>query len=325
MGSGKWDDDRYSTAKQTRAKTGVDDFAYSKTASTTHSNLDASRINNKPFKVLESCDSPEHPESNAILVCFDVTGSNEPRARRAQQALPKLMTLLGKYIGDPQIAVAANDDIRVTTPKNAIQVSDFESDNRIDEHIRNVFLVGNGGGNGGESYDLLLYLAARKTKIDCWEKRQKKGYMFMYADERFFEEVRKGDVLTVFGDKIEKDIPIKDMVKEAQQRYEIFLISPAQGEVDQSKAQYIELFGDDHVIILENPDQICEVIGATIGICEAKVDAAQAEADLITVGLTPAAATGVTKALATVAKANAVGKAAGKLPNSTKKTGAARL
>src|SRR6267378_791972 len=106
MGGGRFDSDTYLRASRVRALNSVDDFAYSSEGKQTgriHPNLDPARIDGKPFKKLESCDSTEHPESNAILVTFDVTGSNINRAREAQKKLPNLMQLLTKYIPDPQI------------------------------------------------------------------------------------------------------------------------------------------------------------------------------------------------------------------------------
>jgi hypothetical protein len=188
MGGGRFDSDTYTSSKTDRATKGIDDFAYSRSAKKVHDNLNPERINKKPFGMLESRDSAEHPDSNAVFVSFDVTGSNIHNAIEAQKKLPNLMALLVKYLPDPQIAIAANDDINFVG-ENSIQISDFESDNRIDEHIRNVWLTGMGGGNDGESYDLIMYAAARKVVMDCLEKRGRKGYFFAYADEPIFEQV----------------------------------------------------------------------------------------------------------------------------------------
>src|SRR4051812_20903967 len=98
MGGGRWDDDAYTSSSSTRKAAGVDDFAYTKHAKSIHPTLDPLRIASKPDGKLESRDSLEHPDSNAIVVAFDVTGSNRSRAVEAQKALPALMNLLPKYI-----------------------------------------------------------------------------------------------------------------------------------------------------------------------------------------------------------------------------------
>lgn len=264
MGSGTWDKATYHSTKSTRAASGVDDFAYTKHASSAHPNLDPKRINKKPFGKLESRDNPEHPESVAVLVNFDVTGSNRDRAVDAQLALPKLMDMLHETLPDAQVAFAANDDYKAVGTNGAVQISDFESDIRIDEHLRNIWLVGNGGGNNGESYDLILYAAARKTVIDCWEKRHKKGYLFIYADEPFMEAVDRHEVKQVFGDNLERNISIEDIIHEAREQYTVFVIWPSSSPYTQSKVQYQRLFSNDYVLELQHPNLICELIGGTV-------------------------------------------------------------
>lgn len=320
MGGGRWDNDKYVHDTTTRRSRGIDDFHYSKTADAIHANLDPHRINKKPFGKLESRDSTEHPESNAIFVGFDVTGSNIARAREAQLKLPNLMDLLTRYIKDPQIAFAANDDFKVQ-PDKCTQISDFESDNRIDEHLRNIILVGDGGGNSGESYDLLLYAAARKTVLDCMEKRGKKGYLFLYADEPLMTHVSKVEVKHTFDDDLERDIPIEEIIEEARRLYNVYLISTVRPEYDAQK-QYLELFGEESVLTLQHPSMICELIGSVIGLNEdAKPD--KVVKDLEEVGLSSKDARSVTTTALATAKHGAMAKT-GTLPPASK-TGASRL
>lgn len=286
MGGGSWDTSTYVSSRVVRSSTGVSDFAYSKEAAITkkiHETLDPRRINSKPFKKLESRDSVEHPESTPIIVCFDVTGSNFSRAIEAQKKLPNLMELLNKYINDPQIMVAANDDFEVVGG-SAFQISEFESDNRVDDWIRNIWLVSNGGGNDGESYDLMLYAAARKMITDSWEVRQKKGYLFMYADEPIFAKTKKAAVQQVFGDDVESDIPIATIISEVKERWNVFLIWPEGGYIH-AREQYTQLFGADSVITLQHPNLICELVASVVALNEEKLTAETARTELSTAGL----------------------------------------
>jgi hypothetical protein len=309
MGGGSFDKSAYYSSASTRKAAGVDDFDYSKKSHVVHDSLKPKRIKDKVFSVLESRDNAEHPESTAIIVCFDVTGSNVTRAAEAQKTLPGLMTLLEKYISDPQIAVAANDDYFVE-PDRCFQMSEFESDNRIDDHIRNIKLVSNGGGNAGESYDLVLYAAAHKTATDCFEKRGKKGYLFLYADEPILPVLDVKQVAHVFGDKIDIDIPIETLVEQVTEKWEVFLFWPV-GGYQHARDQYVKLFGDDHVITLQHPNKISEMIGITIGIFEGKTTTAAAVDDLVSVGVSASTATTLTKSLAGLESSRAVGKSNG--------------
>jgi hypothetical protein len=106
MGSGYRSADVYETAERLRG--GKSAFAYSDSgARTVHADLD-------PFDVgrRESRDSDEHPQSLAIAVLFDVTGSMGGVPRALQKKLPKLLGLLkdSRYVRDPQIMFGAIGD-----------------------------------------------------------------------------------------------------------------------------------------------------------------------------------------------------------------------
>ena len=289
MGGGSWDTGSYKAASTARAATGKADFDYTRTASKVHAMLDPKRINDKPFDKLEARDSTEHPASTPVMVCFDVTGSDYDNAVVAQKKLPNLMELLNKYVTDPQVAVAATDDW-LTSERNAVQISDFESDNRVDEHLRNVWLIGAGGGNDGESYDLLLYAAARKVVLDSVEKRGKPGYLFLYADEPIFAQVSAAQVKAVFGDTLQQDLPIEEVIEEARRNFHVFMVWPTDGYVH-AREQYVQLFGEENVLTLQHPNLLCELIASTVGLYEGKVTAASVVTDLVAVGVQEAHAT----------------------------------
>lgn len=287
MGGGYWDTTSYHSEASTRKLSGVSDFQYSQqNPNSIHPGLNPARIATKPFHKLESRDNADHPESNPVFVMFDVTGSNYNRAVEAQKRLPNLMELLTShhYLKDPQILVAANDDFHFVG-NLAFQVSDFESDNRIDQMIRNINLVGKGGGNKGESYDLGMYCAAYKTILDSMEKRGKKGYFFMYADEPIFPVCSKRHIKAIFGDDVPENIPIETLIEDLKKLYEVFVIWPVGGYAE-AYEQYVHLFGQKNVLTLQDPNLICELIGSVIGVHEGVVgSASQIEADLSSVGV----------------------------------------
>jgi hypothetical protein len=288
MGGGHFDNVSYRSSSTYRRSKGIDDFHYSKTAHEdkslpVHPNLDPKRIKDKPFSKLESRDSAEHPNSNAVFVSFDVTGSNIENARRAQQKLPNLMKLLETYLPDPQVAFAANDDY-LFEGKRSVQISDFESDNRIDEHLRNIILVGDGGGNFQESYDLILLAAANMTVLDCFEKRGRKGYFFMYADEPIPTHVDANQVHDIFGISAQGKLPIDAVIKKLKEQYHVFVMWPANSSYTDARAQYVHLFGNDCVFTLQHPDLICEMIGSLIGKNEKNLSKHDLVTDLVASG-----------------------------------------
>ena len=278
MGGGTWSSSTYGSLRASRLASATPDFAHNEKAKFTHEvheSLKPQRIIHKAAKVLESCDSSEHPLSLPVIITFDVTGSNYNNAVVAQQKLPLLMDRLMKDVPNPQVAVWSNDDYN-SVGKACIQISDFESDIRIDEAIRNTWLTSRGGGNMGESYDLLLFAAARLTRLDSLDKRGKKGYMFLYADEPVFQQVHANEVNDVFGIHLQADIPIAEIVKEVQAKYHLYFLWPVDGYTNARK-QYEALVGKENVINVQDPDMLIETIASELVKAEA-TDVQNAEA-----------------------------------------------
>lgn len=179
-----------------------------------------------PYQVAfrESCDSMDNPASTAIIFGLDVTGSMGYLSEAiARDALNR--TMLEIYaktpVTNPHIMFQAiGDGITDTAP---LQTTQFEADIRIAEQLLNVYFEGNGGGNGGESYLLSWYFAARHTKIDCWEKRHEKGFLFTIGDECCHQFLSSEEIRRIFGE----DSPVceaGELFREASEKYEIFHI-----------------------------------------------------------------------------------------------------
>ena len=131
---------------------------------------------------------------------------------------------------------------------------------------------------------LLLYAAARKVILDSVEKRGKKGYFFMYADEPIFTNVKPSEVLAVFGDTIQAEIPIAEIIEEARRNFNIFVIWP-QGGYAHAKQQYIKLFGEEFVLESQHPNLLCELIASTVGLYEDKATPDSVVTDLVAYGV----------------------------------------
>lgn len=235
------------------------------------SSLDDSMNPRNAFR--ESRDSAEHPESNAIGVIFDVTGSmGAIPGEFAKSLLTKLMNTIvtANVIKDPQIVVGAIGD--EMCDKAPFQIGQFESDDRIDEWLTKVYLEGGGGGNNGESYALAPYFFAHHTSIDCFEKRGKKGYLFIIGDEPCITSSYR-NISNIFGGEIPEDlkneqIDIRKVFEEAAQKYEIFKICiPTGGYRDGSLLFWKDIL-DERAILLEDYHQICDFIIKQIGMME---------------------------------------------------------
>ncbi|GAA0840521.1 hypothetical protein ACFQVD_34930 [Streptosporangium amethystogenes subsp. fukuiense] len=293
MGSGIWSTDVYSAAASYRAAKGSSAFAYSDGgARSTHPDLD-------PHGVLrESRDSAEHPDSLAVAVLFDVTGSMGGVPRTLQSKLPDLLGLLLRkgYATDPQILFGAIGD--ATCDRAPLQIGQFESDNRMDEQLGKVLLEGGGGGQMSESYELAMYFMARHTSIDCFEKRGRRGYLFIIGDELPYPQVKRREVESVIGDRLQQDIPTREIVAELTRVYDVYYILPAgtsHARDGRVLAAWRELLGQN-VLELDDLDAVCETIALTVGLGEDAIDLREGLDDLDELGST--AGTAVSRALA---------------------------
>lgn len=270
MGSGHWSTDVYAARASYRASTGASAFAYSDGGATAvHPDLD-------PFGVAvrESRDSADHPESLAIGVLFDVTGSMGTVPRTLQSKLPDLLGLLLRkgYVRDPHILFGAVGD--ATCDRAPLQIGQFEADNRMDDDLGKILLEGGGGGQMRESYELGMYFMARHTAIDCFEKRGKRGYLFMIGDELAYPKAKRREIAKVIGDERAKDVPIAELVRELQRKYDVYFIIPegAYHSGSRELADFWRGLLGQNVLYLDDLDAVCETIALTIGLAEDAID-----------------------------------------------------
>ena len=275
MGSGRWTPDTYYDRAAARAAAGTDTFDYSRAA--VESGRLQAHVTLDPFglKFRESRDSPEHPASTPILISLDVTGSMGAVVRGIHANLPQLHELLlgHQYVADPQVCFAAVGD--ATCDKVPFQIGQFESDNRMDQQLEHVVLEGGGGGQKTESYELMLYAAARHTATDAWKKWGRKGYLFIIGDETAYPAANAWQVRQVFGGNLQEDVPLRQLVAEATERWHVYFVIPggaAYGRDPAMVAFWSDLLGADRVIALQHPDQTSECIALTIGVNEGTVD-----------------------------------------------------
>lgn len=295
MGSGLWSTDVYDAAARYRAATGASAFGYSDAgATTTHPGLDPHGATR------ESRDSAEHPESLAIAVLFDVTGSMRQVPRALQAKLPQLLGLLLRqgYVAHPQIMFGAIGD--ATCDRAPLQVGQFESDNRMDDDLGRILLEGGGGGQKTESYELAMYFMARHTSIDCFEKRGKRGYLFLIGDEMAYPRVKSREVSNIIGGGPRGEIALARIVSDLTRIWDTYYILPdgASYAGDKTVLSFWRGLLGQNVIELADLDAVCETIALTVGLGESAIDLTEGLDDLADVG-SPAGPV-VSKALATI-------------------------
>ena len=310
MGHTVWSDAHYHKRASRLAATGRSAFAHDedirqrRALAGVHPLLDPAKLKNGRR---ESRDSARHPTSRAVAVLFDVTGSMREVPQLMQQHLCRLFDLLvdKKYLTDPAVLVGGIGD--ATCDVAPLQVGQFESGNEVEDDLSRLYLEGGGGGQQTESYELALYFLARKTALDCQEKRGQRGYAFLIGDELPYRRVKRREVELVFGDTLPADIPLEKIVAEVQKKYELFYILPnltSYYNDPKITATWRDLLGQN-VIRLGDPATISEAIAATIGLAERSVDPGDLAADLRESGASGTAASAVSAALESFATAAA--------------------
>jgi hypothetical protein len=234
----------------------------------------------KPYKVNRESRDSNGQAKIPIGVIFDTTGSMQDVPKILQERLPKLFDAFisdkksGKnYLGNsyPDILMGAVDDFDAMRGDGALQVGQFESGIEIDDDISRLWLTGRGGGSYEESYELAMYFFAKHTANDHWDRRRRKGYLFLIGDEHAYPAVSARQIREIIGDSVTEDIPLEDMVKELRKRYHTFFIIPNMTSHygDKQLLKYwTNLLGQQNVLELKDPTKICEMIVGAVAICE---------------------------------------------------------
>jgi hypothetical protein len=268
MGSGRFDPadwDRFTTtATAGRRREAI--FS----SRTLKDSLDPAKARNL---MRESRDSVDNPESTAIVVALDVTGSMQTIPEyMVREGLPALFGNIydRKPVADPQVMFMGVGD--VVYDRAPLQVSQFEADIRIADQLKELYLEGGGGGNMSESYTLPWYFAGLHTSLDCFEKRGKRGYLFTVGDEMVPETLTAAQIQRVIGITPQSDFTASQLLDLAGRQYHVFHVVVQQGAnyrrfPDQVRESWTGILGQ-RALMLSDYTKLSEVIVSAIQITE---------------------------------------------------------
>lgn len=264
MGGGRWSDSDWATYSSTTTKTArtVDDIYKSKGMV---DKFDPSKI-----VMRESRDSVDNPNSTALIVALDVTGSMDSVLdSMAREGLKTLATEIyaRKPITDPHIMYMGVGDVDAGD-RAPLQVTQFEADIRIAEQMMDIWLERHGGGNSYEGYNLPWYFAGMKTSIDCFEKRGKKGYLFTVGDEETPNGLSVTAIKRVFGDTVQTGLSNEQLLAMVSRMYHVYHLIVNQGSHYRGNGvavdrKWRELLGQ-RAMNLTDHTKMSEVIVSTI-------------------------------------------------------------
>lgn len=221
MGSGAWSSNAYRNT--------VSSMGFKSSAAIMDGNIgqsfSATELNPllNPYGVIREClDTEEHPETIPVMLCMDCTGSMGQSLKNCFAQLDATITQLLKKFKDIEICIAGIGDFAYD--KAPFQLSQYESDNRILDHLLAIWQERGGGANKWESYTAAWYAGLYHTKLDCW-KRNKKGIIISLGDEGVNPYLPKIAVNRVFGDNIQADIDTEELLKLANEKFDIYHIA----------------------------------------------------------------------------------------------------
>ncbi len=216
----------------------------------------------------ECCDSDEHPNSVPIIIGLDVTGSmgHVPEAFIREEMANMLEGLYAAGLTDSQVLFVGIGDHECD--RSPLQTGQFEADDQLlDKWLKDIYLEGGGGGNDGESYLLAWYYAARHTKIDSFNKRQTKGFVFTIGDEHNLSTFPANAQKQIFGDNgVYEDVSADALLNEASKMYNVYHIHLTETRSGSRKvvADTWKQNLNDNALILDSYKDIAKTIINTV-------------------------------------------------------------
>lgn len=234
-------------------------FAHSRNAearkvAALHPDLDVRGPNGT--RIRECLDMPSHPTTTPIGIIFDVTGSNQRNVPQFWEHAPSLMGILQGFpiVPDPSVLWAAVGDAQYHHGA-PIQIAQFENGAVLDEQLRKLFLRENGGGNDGESYEIMAYYFSKFVRLDSVIRRKTPGHLAFFADEKPFPMLRAAQVREHLGDSLREDIPTTQVFAELRKNFTPWAILMG-GASDRSSYEYqawLQYFPESHLLVMRDP------------------------------------------------------------------------
>ena len=266
MGYGTFKSSDWSSYTTSRGITGQSTYDQIYTSSSMKDSL-----NPKGVTYRESCDSDDHPNATPVILGLDITGSmGDLAATIAKESLKTLMDELytKQPVPDPHVMFMAIGD--AYCDYSPLQVSQFEADIRIAEQLSDIYFEGHGGGNGGESYLLAWYFAARHTKIDSFDKHNRKGFIFTIGDEPNHKVLTKEQIKRFIGDDVEANLTAEELLTEVTRQYEVFHLIVKNGERRHGAVTAWKKLLDERAMEVTDYTKIPEIVEATMEILNGK-------------------------------------------------------
>jgi hypothetical protein len=207
----------------------------------------------------------KHP----ITIAFDHTGSMGEDALIAYDKFPMFWGELKKknYLSDPSVSFFAVGDVR--SDSYPLQLAPFDEGINLDSWLKKLYLEGNGGGQGSESYETMAWYYANCCELQGAEI----PFMFIFGDENYCPTV-KASVIRQYCDKNYhgSDVDAIEVFKALKQKFvNVFLLHRTYdcgygGEDAGIVKDWKKALGPEHVYILKDPKAIIDMMLGIIAV-----------------------------------------------------------
>lgn len=208
--------------------------------------------------IVSECEEP-------IIVFFDVTGSMEdfPKTYLDKIKMFNGQLILNGYTKKPGISCAAiGDAISDSAP---LQVCDFASGDALIDWFKQLWLEGNGGPYGMESYELMFWYYMHHV---TFKGNKIKPIIVAVVDEAFYPTVKRNLVWKFIGnDQMPEKVDTMEFFKEVRKKFDVHIIIRKKSTTDETIALWKEAFGAQAVSVLAEERSLTDI---TLGVVALK-------------------------------------------------------
>lgn len=209
--------------------------------------------------------SIETQSESPLVVSTDETSSMGEWTALIFEKLGYLDIEVRSYLGPTaEICFAAIGDAR-NGEDYPNQFRPFGTGTILTQRLQELKQERKGGGNGGETYELGALYAARNIHMP----NAQRPIMIFIADEAPFDSISVEHARRYAKVSLEDPISTVDVFAELKRKFEVFVILKPYGrhsleEHDAETRGYYQrwerLLGEDHIVLLDNPRRVVDVI-----------------------------------------------------------------
>ena len=214
-----------------------------------------------------------------IEVSCDTTGSMGGEVDNEMAILPDLYDATARVLPgcDPQLCLGifgdCGDPFVMCRPQFEMEAP------KIVEYLKEMAPQRGGCANHGEDPQYAMF--ARAYLTDAYTNRiGLKGYHFVVTDEPCHEKLQRSEIERIFGENIfdeelknMRELPnVEDVVEELKTKVHAYALILRDTQYGDTISKWKNLYGDNHVVIIDSTTQLPAVISAIIGLSEGPLD-----------------------------------------------------